>query len=152
MASPSSTTTSPPGKTPSTPTTGRSTGTSPPATPAPAYATSTPSIRGDGLLVAEAGHRGVQRRGHPRDLVDGLLRVGHRAGRRRGGRGDRGDFGSDPVGRLGRLADVAVHLGGRGRLLLHGRSDRRLRVVDHADDRGDLTDRPHRAAGVGLDR
>src|SRR3954449_8555369 len=42
---------SPPGKTPSTPTSGRSTGTSPPATPAFTYATYTPSISDDGLVV-----------------------------------------------------------------------------------------------------
>src|SRR5207244_3700673 len=51
-----------------------------------------------------------------------------------------------------RLGDAAVHLvGGRG-LLLDGRGDRELVVVDLRDDLADLPDRVHRAGGVVLDR
>jgi hypothetical protein len=47
----SSTPNSPPGNTPPTPTSLESTGSSPPTTPAPDYATSTPKVRSDDLLA-----------------------------------------------------------------------------------------------------
>ena len=49
----SSTPSWPTGKTPPTPTSGKSTGISPPATPEPDYATYTPSVRSDALLVRD---------------------------------------------------------------------------------------------------
>src|SRR5581483_12375644 len=101
--------------------------------------------------VPELPDERLQLVGHARQLLRGLLRGADTLGRALRGRGDAVDVLGDLGGAARRLLDVAPDLARGGRLLLDGRRDRHLDLVDPTDDLADLADRRDRGLGLALD-